>query len=139
MVIGLTVNVGLAVLARYVYVLPTEAERRDFVAAQYAIQDRLGGGTPPDVVAVAALGPAAPDGTVAIVGDCDGLYRSDGDAWVLLEQRAGGSQRAVVRGAALGPVVSGDGWQLVLEPSGRGPALMYVGARGSRARRSRHR
>ena len=31
LVIGLTVNVGLAVLARYVYILPTEAERRDFV------------------------------------------------------------------------------------------------------------
>ena len=84
------VNVGLAVLARNVYLLPTEAERRDFVAAQYAIQDRLGGGRPPDVVEIDALGPAAPDGTVAIVGDCDGLYRSDGDAWVLLEQRAGG-------------------------------------------------
>ena len=96
MVIALTVNVGLAVLARNVYILPTEAERRDFVSAQYSIQDRLGGGTPPDVVSVAALGPVAPDGTVAIVGDCDGLYRSDGHTWVLLGQRAGGSQRAIV-------------------------------------------
>ena len=73
-------------------------------------------------------GRLAPEGTVAIVGDCDGLYRSDGDAWVLLEQRAGGSQRAVVRGATLGPVVSGDGWQLVLEQTVEGRALMYVGA-----------
>jgi hypothetical protein len=128
MVIALTVNGGLAVLARYVYLLPTEAERRDFVAAQYAIQDRLGGGTPPDVVAVAALGPVAPDGTVAIVGDCDGLYRSDGGAWVLLEQRAGGTQRAVVRGAAIGPVVSGDGWQIVVEQTIEGRALVYVGS-----------
>ena len=65
---------------------------------------------------------------MAIVGDCDGLFRSDGDAWVLLEQRAGGSQRAVVRGAALGPVVTGDGWQLVLEQTIEGRALTYVGA-----------
>ncbi len=128
LVVGLTVNVGLGVLARYVYILPTEAERRDFVADQYAIQDRLGGGRPPDVIEVDALGPAAADGTVAIVGDCDGLFRSDGDAWVLLEQRAGGSQRAVVRGDALGPVVTGDGWQLVLEPSIEGRHLAYVGS-----------
>ena len=89
-VIGLTVNAGLAVLARYVYVLPTEVERRDFVQGQYELQDRLGGGRPPDVIAVDTLGPPAPDGTVAIVGDCDGLFRSDGDAWVLLEQRGRG-------------------------------------------------
>jgi hypothetical protein len=128
LVLGLTVNAGLAVLARNVYLLPTAAERRDFVADQYAIRDRLGGGRPPDVVEVAALGPVAADGTVAIVGDCDALYRSDGDAWVLLELRGGGPQRAVVRGATTpGPVVIGDGWQIVIEPTIEGPQLAYVG------------
>jgi hypothetical protein len=125
--VGLTVNAGLALLARYVYLLPTATERRDFVATQYEIQERVGGGRPPAVVEVAALGPPAADGVVAIVGDCDGLYRSDGSAWVLLEQRAGGSQRAVVRGDTPGPVVSGDGWQLVLEEGDGGRRLAYVG------------
>jgi hypothetical protein len=126
-VAGFSVNAGLAVLARNIYLLPTTGERRDFVAAQYSIDDALGGGRPPGVIAVATLGAPASDGTVAIVGDCDGLYRSDGDAWVLLEQRAGGTQRVVVDGSAAGPVASGDGWQITLEADAGGRRLVYTG------------
>ena len=58
-------NASLAVLARYVYLLPTTGERRDFVAAQYELHDAVGGGRPPAVVEVEALGAPAADGTVA--------------------------------------------------------------------------
>jgi hypothetical protein len=125
--LSLFVNAGLAVLARYLYLLPTERERRDFVAAQYDVQDALGGGRPPYVVDVDALGAPAADGTVAIVGACDALFRSSGDAWVVLEQRPGGTQRATVRGDAPGAVVRGDGWQIVLEITGGERRLVYEG------------
>ncbi len=127
LVVGATVNAGLAVLTRYVYLLPTTAERRDFVAAQYSLHERLGGGAPPDVEVVDALGAAGPDGRLAIVGDCDGLFRSDGDAWILIEQRAGGSQRVVVEGATPGPAVTGDGWHVELEDDGATRRIAYVG------------
>ena len=124
---ALAVNTGLAVLARHVYLLPTTTERRDFVATQYELHDSLAGGRPPGVVAVDALGPPAADGIVAIVGDCDGLFRSIGDEWVMLELRPGGAQRARVAGSTPGPVVSGAGWQVVLEHDGTTRRLVYVG------------
>jgi hypothetical protein len=124
---ALAVNAGLAVLARHVYLLPSTAERRAFVAAQYDVHDALGGGRPPAVVEVAALGAPAADGTVAIVGDCDGLFRSIGDEWVLLELRPGGAQRARVTGSTPGPVVAGDGWRVVLEVDGTTRRLVYEG------------
>ena len=137
LVIGLTVNAGLALLARNVYLLPTTEERREFVAAQYRLHGALGGGRPPSVVELDELGVPAADGTIAILGDCDGIYRSDGTEWVPLELRPGGSRRVVVEGDATGPVVSGDGWRIVLERDRRCSA---VGVRGapiaSRAGRS---
>jgi hypothetical protein len=110
-----------------VYLLPTTAERRDFVAAQYELHDALGGGRPPAVVEVEALGAPAADGTVAILGDCDGLFRSDGTEWTMLELRPGGTRRVVVDGSSPGPIVSGDGWQIVLEQDGGERRLVYEG------------
>lgn len=124
---GLVVNVGLAQLARRLYLLGDPAARRDFVALQYSVHDLLGGGVPPQVERVEALGPVADDGDVVIVGDCDGLYRSDGEEWRLLEQRAGGAQRAVVEGTALGPVVSAAHWSIELAADGAGRRLVYRG------------
>ena len=126
LMLSLWVNAGLGVLARYVYLLPTPQERRDFVAAQYDLDESFGGGTP-YVVQLPSLGPPAGDGIVAIEGACDGLFRSDGDEWVALELRAGGVHRADVVGEAPGPVVSGDGWSVVLEHDGAGRRLAYVG------------
>ena len=127
LVVAFAVNAGLAVLARYVYLLPTPGERRDFVAAQYDLHGALGGGRPPSVVELDDLGAPAADGTVAILGDCDGLFRSDGTEWAPLELRPGGTRRVVVEGASPGPVVSGDGWQIVLEQAGAERRLVYEG------------
>jgi hypothetical protein len=127
LVVGLTVNVGLGLLARYVFLLPTTGERRDFVATQYDLYDALGGGRPPGVVELDDLGTPAADGTVAIVGDCDGLFRSDGTEWALVELRPGGPRRVVVEGASPGSVVSGDGWQIRLEQDGAHRRLVYEG------------
>ena len=80
-------NAGLAVLARNLYLLPDVDARRDFVALQYAVHDVLGGGAP-----VCRRGRRArrgrADGAIAIVGDCDGVFRSDG---------ASGGARAATR------------------------------------------
>ena len=105
------------------------------------IQDACGGGRRRTSQRVERLGEVGPDGAVAIVGDCDGLYRSDGETWRLLEQRRRRvAQRAVVRGATLGPVVTGDGWQIVLGTRATDRRLEYVGAtRVDRRRDPRHR
>ena len=125
--VGFVVNGGLALLGRFVYVVPDPAERRDFVAAQYSLHDALGGGRPPSVVEVGELGAVGDDGTVAIVGDCDGLFRSDGSEWSALELRPGGDQRVVVDGSTPGIVASGDGWRIELEAVDDGRRLVYVG------------
>ena len=125
-VAGLMTNAGLAVLARNLYLLPDVDARRDFVALQYAVHDVLGSGAP-DVQRVERLGDVGPDGAIAIVGDCDAVYRSDGATWRLLELRPGGAQRVVVEGSATGPVVLGDGWQIDLVADGTDRRLEYIG------------
>ena len=125
-VVGLVTNAGMAVLARNLYLLPDVDARRDFVALQYAVHDVLGSGAP-DVQRVERVGEVGPDGAIAIVGDCDAVYRSDGATWRLLELRPGGAQRVVVEGAATGPVVLGDGWQIDLVTDGTDRRLEYVG------------
>lgn len=125
---GLVVNVGLTILSRNLYLLGDPADRRSFVALQYAVHDRLGGDAPPAVSMVTELGPVADDGEIVIVGDCDGLYRSDGEEWRLLEQRAGGAQRAVLDGSAPGPLVSGRDWSIDVVDDAGGRRLVYRGA-----------
>jgi hypothetical protein len=124
------VNAGLAVLARRLYLLPDPAERRGFVAFQYEVHDALSGSRPPNVSRVDRLGPAGADGAIAIVGDCDALYRSDGDSWWLLELRPGGAQRAVLEGSSPGTVVTGDGWHIALVVDRGVRRLVYVGSDG---------
>jgi hypothetical protein len=121
------VNAGLSVLARGLYLLPEPGERRAFVALQYDVHDALGGSQPPYVSHVAGLGPAGPDGEVAIVGDCDALYRSDGERWSLLESRPGGTLRAVVEGSRRGLVAGGDGWRIDLVDEAGVRHFEYVG------------
>jgi hypothetical protein len=125
--LALVVNAGLGVLARALYLLPEQDQRRAYVALQYDVHDALGGSQPPYVSRVAALGSAGPDGEVAIVGDCDALYRSDGERWSLLESRPGGALRAVVEGGRPGRVVGGDGWRIDLVDEGGVRRFVYVG------------
>ena len=58
-----------------------------------------------------ALAGGGRTGTVVIVGDCDGLFRSDGHDWVRLERGPAGRSAPSCGAATLGPVVSGDGSQ----------------------------
>ncbi len=125
--LALVVNAGLGVLARGLYLVPEQDDRRAFVALQYDVHDALGGSQPPDVSRVVALGPAGPDGELAIVGDCDALYRSDGERWSLLESRPGGALRAVVEGSRPGRVAGGDGWRIDLVDENGVRRFVYVG------------
>lgn len=63
------------------------------------VQRRLGGAPESrDIGADEPLPPAGPRGQVVIVGDCDALYRSNGDLWYLLEGgQATGSFRGSLR------------------------------------------
>jgi hypothetical protein len=128
---ALVVNAGLSVLARRLYLLPDVDERRGFVSLQYAVHDVLGGSRPPDVSRTDELGPAGADGAIAVLGDCDAVYRSDGERWMLLELRPGGAQRVVVRGSRPGTVVSGRGWSIDLRADGDGRRFVYVGPGGT--------
>jgi hypothetical protein len=124
---ALFVNAGLTVLSRRLYLLPDPAEQRAFVALQYRAHDALGGSRPPHVSLVSELDRVGPDGAIAIVGDCDALYRSDGESWRAIELRPGGTQRVIVDGEQPGPVVHGDGWRIDLIDDGDGRRLAYVG------------
>jgi len=112
------------------------------------LERQTGGSTPSDVVRVdddTALPPAERIGTVAVVGDCDAVYRSNGRTWFLLfAGRGGGGFDATVDVAepptepvtllaTAGP--SGD--RLVLEPVDGGHRLVVLsGDDGADARRS---
>ena len=95
------------------------------------------------MVAVTGALPAPDDGTVAIVGDCAGLYLADGLRWYAVEWEANGGRRLVLTPDdptrdALGerPVVvaEGQGWRLVADPAGDGEvAFVYEGLTGDDA------
>jgi hypothetical protein len=100
----------------------SEADR----AAWLELQERLGGSF--DVVAVDPddeLPPAGPVGQLAVVGDCDGLYRSNGTVWYLIEsgEAEDGLRLSVARDGELDAPLTllgtqGAGARLVLEPLG---------------------
>jgi hypothetical protein len=77
-------GVGLAVL--YQRVTATDAsELRAFVRSQFAVQRRFPGGAPA-LVRVRELPERAPLGTVAVIGDCRGVFVSTGIGWRALER-----------------------------------------------------
>jgi hypothetical protein len=87
-------------------------------AAWLRVQDRLGPAPPVRRVgAVEALPPAGPRGEVLVVGDCEALYRSNGDLWYLLE---GGQVTGSFRGHL----------EVVRVPTGAGLVLRGEGRRG---------
>jgi hypothetical protein len=118
-VIALGANAALAVAGQRLYLLPDPADERGFVGLQYDVYDRIPGGPPPHLSFVDELGPVAADGRLAVVGDCDALFRSDGTNWQPLELRPGGRFRQVVAGRlAPGTAVTGDGWAVVVGDAG---------------------
>jgi hypothetical protein len=62
-----------------------DADLRAFVRSQLAVQRVLPGGAP-DVERVRSLPAPAPLGTVVVVGDCQGVFVSNGNGWRALER-----------------------------------------------------
>jgi hypothetical protein len=65
----------------------TVDDRASLVKTQLALHDLLGNGLPSNVTAGTTLPPAgAAPGSLFVVGDCAGLYRSEGFNWLSVEQ-----------------------------------------------------
>jgi hypothetical protein len=86
---SLAANVALALETQRLLILPTPATRRDFVAMQHDLDAKLFGGPPHGVIETARLPDDAPVGTVAIIGDCEGIYWRSGRLWYALERASG--------------------------------------------------
>jgi hypothetical protein len=118
--------------------LPTRRSQLDLVRFQYDLDDRLRGGSPPSVVVVEGDDlPPARNGQLAIVGDCEGLYRNDGQSWSALEWKAGEGRRLVLEGSVdpgRVPVASGDGWSLALEEDDGRSVIVYRSDEGREER-----
>jgi hypothetical protein len=85
---SLWANFGLAMLYQRAYSpFPDNAERAAFVRFQHDLDERLPGGARFDFSEGATL-PAEPRpaGSVFVVGRCEGVYWSDGNAWLPIEQ-----------------------------------------------------
>jgi hypothetical protein len=134
-------GIGLAVL--YQRITATDAtDLRAFVRSQFAVQRRFPGGAP-DLVRVRALPERTPLGTVAVLGDCGGVFVSTGIGWRALERtEATGAYRLRVpfaSGPGTSPLLragSGrDAMQLSVEtrPGGR-RVFVYTGPAGGTAR-----
>jgi hypothetical protein len=92
-VVSLWFNVGLAVLYQNQLEPGVTDERfAAFARLQHRVHDIVPGGPAPDVRRGRRLPETAgPAGRVAVVGDCDAAYISDGSRWIALErdERAG--------------------------------------------------
>ncbi|MCU0311991.1 MAG: hypothetical protein MUE36_13725 [Acidimicrobiales bacterium] len=140
-VVGALGQVALAVQARYLYVVPSDGDRLTFLDVRYRIDALLTDGAPGSVVAVVDELPAPDDGTVAIVGDCAGLYVADGLRWYAVEWEADGGRRLVLTpedsvrsdlGERSVVVAEGDEWRVVAEPAGeRQVVFVYDGRTGA--------
>lgn len=109
--LGVAVSMALAIQSQRLFILPSHDARLDLVRFQYDLHDRLGGDRPPGVRAAADAGRAGPRGEVLILGDCRGLYWSDGQRWWPLE--LGGVDGLVVTGPHDGVLLDAPTWRLV--------------------------
>jgi hypothetical protein len=89
---SLWVNFALALLYQREYSpFPTESERAAFVRFQYDLGESLAAGTSMNVLRGTRLPDPLAEGTVFVLGDCDAVYWSGGDAWYPIERtRAAG-------------------------------------------------
>ncbi|MGH9118519.1 MAG: hypothetical protein ACRD0A_11805 [Acidimicrobiales bacterium] len=117
------VNGALALLSQRLYLLPEEAAQRGFIGLQYDVHDLVPGGAPPNLSMSDEGLPAepGPDGALLVVGGCDGLYRSDGTNWRVVELRPGGRFRQTLTGPLVpGLLAQGDGWRVDIVEAGGG-------------------
>lgn len=70
----------------------TPSERAAFVGFQHEVDQRVPGGSRFDLGRGDVLPPPEPGlaDTLFVVGDCDGLYWTDGETWFAVERTAGG-------------------------------------------------
>jgi hypothetical protein len=84
--VGVWVNLGLALVYQHELEpnIATSA-RAQFVSVQAHVDTTLFGSDPPPVARVRSLPRVAPVGSLAVEGDCVGLYQFDGSQWYELE------------------------------------------------------
>lgn len=112
--------------------------RHQYVAWQWDVADALGVGHP-GVRRVDRLGPVGPRDSLAVLGDCDAVYGSDGNEWRAVERTAAaGHFRLGVRfpeterGTRQPLVVVGDGpdrWTIEVQSLGAGRAVLAIPGR----------
>ncbi|MGQ0823417.1 MAG: hypothetical protein ACT4OX_00045 [Actinomycetota bacterium] len=85
--VSVWVNFALALQYQRAYSpFPTESERAAYLAFQDDFDDHVPGGSRATVVTGVALPEPAAGGTFFVLGDCDGVYWSDGAAWHAVER-----------------------------------------------------
>ena len=131
MVVGTWTQLGLALQARAFSILPTREQLLETARFQYELDDRLFGGSPPEVTLL--LGPELPesaeDGQLVVLGDCAGVYRFDGYSWGALEWEGGAGRRVVLEGPVPGgttALATGAGWSLDVVPDAAGLTATVV-------------
>jgi len=110
-------QLGLAISTRAFSILPTEAGARAFAQFQYSLDTWLSGSGAPEVFGIESGGlpPGLAPGTIAIVRDCDAVYRTDGYGWGPLERRFGGLNGYRLTGsidAADQTILSNPAWEV---------------------------
>lgn len=113
---GTAVSLALAIQSQRLFILPSPHARHDLVAFQYGLHERLGDGSPPGVRRADALEGMGPRGEVVVLGDCRGLYWSDGKRWWPLELggRDGVQVTSPVSGASA-VLLDAGAWRLVVQ------------------------
>jgi hypothetical protein len=121
-------NGALGLQSQRLLLLPASTTRRDFVALQYELDARLFGGSPPDVTSAATLARDATVGSVAIVGDCEGLYWKDRYRWYALERGDGDRFRRLLGTPTPGraAVVKGRQWEIATVTEGGTVRFEYL-------------
>ena len=109
------VNGALTLSYQRLYNPNPDTLRVDMLRFQYDLADAVGFGTPQvDLAHGHGPGSPAPAGTVRIVGGCDAMYWSDGEAWQLVEGAPGGG----VRELRLAPPPADGRWHPVMSWGG---------------------
>ncbi len=89
--VGVWINLSLALWFQRLDSPHPESLRAEFITTQYRISADLGTGTPMTAFVTELPSTPARSGTTAVVGECAGIYWSDGDHWrVVAGTPAGG-------------------------------------------------
>jgi hypothetical protein len=121
--VAATLGVGIQYQRMYGPILTLET-RQSFVGTQLDVHDAFGGGAVSHVSRGATLPPVAPAGEFFVVGDCDGLYWSDGRAWRPIDETPlTGRHRLRVR---LPDVPPGTVEPLLMSGTGKNASILRV-------------